>query len=164
MILIGTGSEVQLAVAAAEQLAAEGIAARVVSMPCREWFDEQDQEYRDSVHPARGAGAGQRRGRRRPSAGATSSATPAGSSASSTTAPAPPAAMLFHEFGFTAETVVAAAQESLDRRQPATTAPDRIRPPAARRHPQTWRPIPGVTDQLTRTTPRTRPHDEGERS
>ena len=51
MILIGTGSEVQYAVAAQEQLAAEGIAARVVSMPCREWFDEQDQAYRDSVIP-----------------------------------------------------------------------------------------------------------------
>ena len=51
MILIGTGSEVQLAVAAAEQLAADGVAARVVSMPCREWFDEQDQAYRDSVIP-----------------------------------------------------------------------------------------------------------------
>ena len=51
VILIGTGSEVQYAVAAQEQLAAEGIGARVVSMPCREWFDEQDQEYRDSVIP-----------------------------------------------------------------------------------------------------------------
>jgi transketolase len=45
VILIGTGSEVQYAVAAQEQLAAEGIGARVVSMPCREWFDEQDQAY-----------------------------------------------------------------------------------------------------------------------
>ena len=51
VILIGTGSEVQYAVAAQEQLAAEGIGARVVSMPCREWFDEQDQAYRDSVIP-----------------------------------------------------------------------------------------------------------------
>ncbi len=51
VILVGTGSEVQLAVAAREQLAKQGIAARVVSMPCREWFDEQDQAYRDEVLP-----------------------------------------------------------------------------------------------------------------
>ena len=51
VILIGTGSEVQFAVAAQDMLAAEGTKARVVSMPCREWFDEQDQNYRDSVIP-----------------------------------------------------------------------------------------------------------------
>ena len=51
VILIGTGSELQLAVEAREPLAAEGIKARVVSMPCREWFDEQDDAYRDSVIP-----------------------------------------------------------------------------------------------------------------
>ncbi|WP_240938180.1 transketolase [Nocardioides sp. JQ2195] len=51
VVLIGTGSEVQLAVAAREQLAADGIKARVVSMPCVEWFNEQDQSYRDSVIP-----------------------------------------------------------------------------------------------------------------
>jgi len=49
VLLIGTGSEVQLAVAAREILAAEGVHARVISMPCREWFDAQDQAYRDSV-------------------------------------------------------------------------------------------------------------------
>jgi transketolase len=42
---------VQLAVGAREQLAGEGVRARVVSMPCREWFDAQDQDYRDSVLP-----------------------------------------------------------------------------------------------------------------
>jgi transketolase len=42
VILIGTGSEVQIAVHARELLAAEGISARVVSMPCVEWFQEQD--------------------------------------------------------------------------------------------------------------------------
>ncbi|KAA9394978.1 transketolase [Kocuria coralli] len=52
VILIGTGSEVQLAVAARESLAAEGIKARVVSMPCREWFDDQDEAYRESVIPS----------------------------------------------------------------------------------------------------------------
>jgi transketolase len=51
VILVGTGSEVQIAVAAREQLAADGIRARVVSMPCREWFDDQDKSYRDSVLP-----------------------------------------------------------------------------------------------------------------
>ncbi len=51
VVLIGTGSEVQLAVAARELLAAAGIRARVVSMPCREWFDEQDRAYRDAVIP-----------------------------------------------------------------------------------------------------------------
>jgi len=51
VVLIGTGSEVQLAVAAREQLAAEGIRARVVSMPCVEWFHAQPQAYRDAVLP-----------------------------------------------------------------------------------------------------------------
>lgn len=51
VILIGTGSEVQLAVAAAEKLEAEGIPARVVSMPCVEWFNEQDDAYKASVLP-----------------------------------------------------------------------------------------------------------------
>jgi transketolase len=51
VVLIGTGSEVQLAVTAQQQLADQGIRARVVSMPCKEWFDEQDAEYRDSVIP-----------------------------------------------------------------------------------------------------------------
>jgi transketolase len=51
VILVATGSEVQLAVKARELLAADGIAARVVSMPCREWFEQQDAAYRDSVIP-----------------------------------------------------------------------------------------------------------------
>ncbi len=51
VVLIGTGSEVQIAVAAREQLAAKDIRARVVSMPCREWFEEQDKTYRDTVLP-----------------------------------------------------------------------------------------------------------------
>jgi transketolase len=51
-ILIATGSEVQLAVAAAEQLAAEGRQVRVVSMPCTELFDQQDAAYRESVLPS----------------------------------------------------------------------------------------------------------------
>jgi len=52
VILIATGSEVQLAVAARETLAADGIRARVVSAPSLEWFAEQDAAYRESVLPA----------------------------------------------------------------------------------------------------------------
>ncbi|MGH3735281.1 MAG: transketolase [Micromonosporaceae bacterium] len=51
VILIATGSEVQLALAAADQLAEAGVAARVVSMTCREWFDAQDAGYRNQVLP-----------------------------------------------------------------------------------------------------------------
>ena len=59
-ILMATGSEVQLALAARDELEAEGIAARVVSMPCWELFDRQPPEYRDQVLPRR-AGAGRGR-------------------------------------------------------------------------------------------------------
>jgi transketolase len=52
LILIATGSEVQLAVAAREQLEAQGIKTRVVSAPCVEWFDEQSERYRESVLPS----------------------------------------------------------------------------------------------------------------
>ncbi len=51
VILVATGSEVQIAVAARTVLQADGVATRVVSMPCREWFDEQDAAYRDAVLP-----------------------------------------------------------------------------------------------------------------
>jgi transketolase len=51
VVLVGTGSEVQLAVRARELLAAKDIRARVVSMPCREWFDEQEASYRETVIP-----------------------------------------------------------------------------------------------------------------
>ncbi|MFL2001526.1 MULTISPECIES: transketolase [unclassified Microbacterium] len=51
VILIATGSEVQIAVAARESLAADGINARVVSAPSLEWFAEQDEAYRESVLP-----------------------------------------------------------------------------------------------------------------
>ncbi len=51
IILIGTGSEVQLCVKAAEQLRGEGKKVRVVSMPCSELFDEQDEAYKESVLP-----------------------------------------------------------------------------------------------------------------
>ena len=112
VILIGTGSEVQYTVEAAEALAAEGIAARVVSMPCREWFDEQDEEYRNSVISpdvkARvsieaGVSAGWRDlvG----DAGRIISINHYGASAAG--------ALLFKEFGFSGDTVIAAAKDSL---------------------------------------------------
>jgi transketolase len=126
VILIGTGSEVQYTVAAAEQLAGEGIAARVVSMPCREWFDEADQAYRDSVIPpdvkARvSIEAGTSVGWRElvGDAGRIISINHYGASADG--------AFLFKEFGFTGETVVAAAKESISAAQsnaaPTHTAP-----------------------------------------
>ena len=52
VILIATGSEVDIAVAARLQLEAQGVATRVVSAPCLEWFDEQPAAYRDQVLPA----------------------------------------------------------------------------------------------------------------
>ena len=51
MVLIATGREVQIAVAARELLEAEGIPTRVVSMPCVEWFRAQDEAYRRTVLP-----------------------------------------------------------------------------------------------------------------
>ena len=51
LILIGTGSELQLAFGAAEALESEGIPTRVVSLPCWERFEAQDQAYRDAVLP-----------------------------------------------------------------------------------------------------------------
>lgn len=113
VILIGTGSEVQYAVAAAEQLAGDGVAARVVSMPCREWFDEQDDDYRNAVIPpdirARvSVEAGVSMGWRDlvGDAGRIVSINHYGASAAGGT--------LFKEFGFTPETVVTAARESLE--------------------------------------------------
>lgn len=51
VVLLATGSEVHLALEAREVLGTQGVNARVVSMPCVEWFMEQDQDYRDSVIP-----------------------------------------------------------------------------------------------------------------
>nr|PLB81270.1 transketolase [Actinomyces sp. UMB0138] len=52
VLLMGSGSEVQLAVEAAEELAKQGVAARVISVPCMEWFDQQDDAYKEQVMPA----------------------------------------------------------------------------------------------------------------
>ena len=53
VLLLATGSEVSLCVAAYEELKSEGIKARVISMPSWELFEDQSQEYRDSVMPPR---------------------------------------------------------------------------------------------------------------
>ncbi|MGV6852761.1 MAG: transketolase [bacterium] len=109
MILIATGSEVELAMAAAEKLDADGIATQVVSMPCVEAFDQQDQAYKDSVLPpsidARvaieaGSTSGWYRfvGRQ----GAVVGIDHFGASA--------PANILFEKFGFTVENVVNTAK------------------------------------------------------
>jgi transketolase len=52
VILIATGSEVSIALEAREQLAGDGVSARVVSMPCVEWFNDQDESYRREVLPS----------------------------------------------------------------------------------------------------------------
>lgn len=52
VVLVGTGSEVSVCVAAADLLAAQGIGVRVVSMPCWEDFDDQDEAYQAEVLPA----------------------------------------------------------------------------------------------------------------
>ncbi|MFC7264462.1 transketolase [Streptomyces lutosisoli] len=112
VILIGTGSEVHVAVEAREQLQAAGVPTRVVSMPCVEWFDEQDQAYRDSVLPpsvkARvsvEAGIGLTWHRFVGDAGRIVSLEHFGASADGK--------VLFREFGFTAENVANAARESI---------------------------------------------------
>ena len=112
VILVATGSELSVAVAAREQLEAEGIPTRVVSMPCREWFEGQDQAYRDEVLPpsvrARvSVEAAVPMGWRDVvgDAGRIVAIDHYGASAD--------AATLFREFGFTPEAVVAAAKDSL---------------------------------------------------
>ncbi|MFG2559629.1 transketolase [Streptomyces sp. NPDC048496] len=112
VLLIGTGSEVHLAVEAREELQAAGIPTRVVSMPSVEWFEEQDQEYKDSVLPpsvkarvAVEAGIGLTWYRYVGDAGRIVSLEHFGASAD--------ARVLFREFGFTGEHVAAAARESL---------------------------------------------------
>jgi transketolase len=112
VILIGTGSELQLAVEASKTLAAEGIKARVVSLVSREWFDEQDDEYRNSVIPvgvrARvSVEAGIKLGWRElvGDAGRSVSLEHYGASADYK--------KLYTEFGITAEAVVQAAKDSI---------------------------------------------------
>ncbi|WP_406278731.1 transketolase [Nocardia sp. NBC_00881] len=113
VILIATGSELQLAVAARTTLEEQGIGTRVVSMPCVEWFDAQDKAYRDEVlPPAVAARVVVEAGIAMPwyrfvgDAGEIVSIEHFGASADYKT--------LFREFGFTPEAVVAAAQRTLE--------------------------------------------------
>ncbi len=111
VILIGTGSEVQLAVEAAKVLEAEGIPARVVSMPCVEWFNEQDEAYRNEVLPKDvvkvSVEAGIALGWREivGDSGRIVSIEHFGASADG--------ALLFEKFGITSAAVVAAAKDAL---------------------------------------------------
>ena len=114
VILIATGSEVQLAVAARDELAAKGIGARVVSAPCIEWFEEQSAEYRESVLPAAvsarvsvEAGLALGWSRYVGNSGVSVSIEHFGASADYQT--------LFREFGMTSEAVTRAAESLLNR-------------------------------------------------
>lgn len=113
VILIATGSEVQLAVAAQTLLADNDILARVVSMPCLEWFEAQPYVYRDAVLPptvsarvAVEAGVAQCWHQLVGDTGEIVSIEHYGESADHKT--------LFREYGFTAEAVAAAAERALD--------------------------------------------------
>jgi transketolase len=113
VVLMATGSEVQLAVAAQKILADKGVAARVVSMPCLEWFESQSYEYRNSVLPpsvsarvAVEAGIAQSWHKLVGDKGQIVSIERYGESADYKT--------VFREFGFTPEAVVDAAERALD--------------------------------------------------
>jgi len=114
VILIATGSEVYLALAAREKLAQDGIKARVVSAPCLEWFKEQPESYRNQVLPKNlkarvsiEAGIAQPWYEFIGDAGVAVSLEHFGASASAT--------VLFKEFGFTVENIVNAAKKSIDK-------------------------------------------------
>jgi len=113
VILIATGSELQIALAARDQLQAGGAPTRVVSMPCVEWFEEQDSAYREQVLPHRikarvSVEAGVTFGWRTyvGDSGASIGVDHFGSSADYQ--------RLYEEFGLTAERVAAAARTILD--------------------------------------------------
>jgi len=113
VVLIATGSELQLAVEAQKLLADRDIVARVVSMPCVEWFESQSEEYRDRVLPpsvsarvAVEAGVAQCWHKLVGDTGRIVSIEHYGESADYKT--------LFREFGFTAEAVAAAAEQVVD--------------------------------------------------
>ena len=112
LVIIATGSEVQIAVEARDALEADGVPTRVVSMPCVEWFDAQDEQYRESVLPSAvrarvtvEAGIAQPWYRFAGDDGEIVSIEHFGASADYKT--------LFREFGFTTEAVVEAARRSL---------------------------------------------------
>lgn len=112
VIIVGTGSEVQLCLTARERLEADGTPTRVVSMPCQEWFYAQDEAYRESVLP-RGvkarvsveAGIGMSWRGIVGDSGESVSLEHYGASA--------PHSVLFEQFGFTPDRIVAAAHAAL---------------------------------------------------
>jgi transketolase len=114
VILIATGSEVSLTLAAQEKLMTEGIKARVVSAPSLEWFIEQPESYKEQVLPKKirarvsiEAGISQPWYQFIGDSGIAVSLEHFGASAS--------ASVLFKEFGFTVEKVVLAAKESINK-------------------------------------------------
>ncbi|MEU4482018.1 transketolase [Micromonospora sp. NPDC023966] len=114
VIIVGTGSEVQLCLTARERLEADGTPTRVVSMPCQEWFFAQDEAYRESVLP-RGVKA-----RVSVEAGiAMSWRGIVGDSGESVSlehyGASAPHTVLFEQFGFTPDRIVAAAHAALTR-------------------------------------------------
>jgi transketolase len=122
VILMGTGSEVQIAVAAREALEADGVPTQVVSLPCWEWFAAQDRGYREQVLPplvrARvSVEAGVSLGWREfvGDAGRIVGLDHYGASAAYT--------VLYEQFGLTADAVVTAARESLAAAEAPPVAP-----------------------------------------
>lgn len=112
VIVMASGSEVSVALEAAEKLAEQGTKARVVSMPCMEWFDAQDDEYKNSVLPPEVTA------RVSVEAGLALPWLPylgcKGKAVAMDTFGAPGAgALLFKEFGITADAVVEAAKASM---------------------------------------------------
>jgi transketolase len=110
LIIIATGSEVGLAMQAREQLTADGVATRVVSMPCWEFFDEQNDKYRQEVFPPRvtarlaiEAGVSLGWAKYVGDRGSTLTVDRFGTSA--------PAEDVFRDYGFTVENAVARAKE-----------------------------------------------------
>ena len=113
VLLLATGSEVSLAIEAREALQAQGVGARVVSIPCLEWFNKQDAAYRESVLPAAikarvSVEAGVAQGWRElvGDAGRIISLDHYGASADYK--------RLYSEFGITAQAVIAAALDSIE--------------------------------------------------
>ncbi len=122
VVLIATGSEVSVALAAREQLERGGTRTRVVSMPCREWFEEQPRSYQNKVLPPEvrarvsiEAGVSMGWHDLVGDAGRCVSLEHFGASAD--------AATLFREFGFTPEAVVKAAKDSLKAARAASGVP-----------------------------------------
>ncbi len=151
VILMGSGSEVQLAVAARKVLQDKGIGTRVVSMPCLDWFERQDAEYIESVLPSTvaarvsvEAGVAQPWYRWIGSAGRPVSLEHFGASADFAT--------LYKEFGITAGAVVEAAEESLAviarAAGPSSAAASvTITPPAKNRADETTLDNPATVDR-----------------